>query len=77
MRIDDGDMTSDSDRTAIDRRVVTAAGQLLMSAIWLETRVRRVSTRLTMLPSQRTSVVPVARSSVAHHSDRGLDGRID
>jgi hypothetical protein len=34
MRIEDGDMTSDSDRTAIDRHAVIAAGQLLMSAIW-------------------------------------------
>jgi len=46
MRIEDGDKTSDSDRTAIDRRAISAAGQLLMSAIWLEHRVRRVSTRL-------------------------------
>ena len=80
MRIEDGDKTSDSDRTAIDRRAISAAGQLLMSAIWLEHRVRRVSTRLTMSPSQGASVVSVVRSSVAHQSDRELsvpDGRID
>jgi hypothetical protein len=44
---------SDSGRSAIDRRAVTAAGQLLMSAIWLEHRVRRISRRLTISPSQR------------------------
>jgi hypothetical protein len=80
MRIQDGDMSSDSDRTAIDRHAVTAAGQLLMSAIWLEHRVRRFSTRLSMLPSQRASVVSVVSSSGSHHSDRGLlqpDGRGD
>ena len=80
MRIEDGDMSSDSARTAIDRHAVTAAGQLLMSAIWLEHRVRRFSTRLSMLPSQRASVVSVVSSSVAHQSDRGLlvpDGRGD
>ena len=71
MRIEDGDMNSDSDRSAIDRQAVTAAGQLLMSAIWLEHRVRRFSTRLTMLPSQRASVMSVVRSSVAHQADRG------
>jgi hypothetical protein len=70
MRIQDGDMTSDSDRTAIDRHAVTAAGQLLMSAIWFEHRVRRLSTRLSMLPSQRPSVVSVVRSPVAHQADR-------
>ena len=80
MRIQDGDMTSGSDRTAIDRHAVTAAGQLLMSAIWLEHRVRRVSTRFTLSSGQRASAVSVVRSSVAHQSDRGLlvpDGRSD
>lgn len=72
MRIQDGDMTSDSDRTAFDRHAVTAAGQLLMSAIWLEHRVRRFSSRLTMFPSQRASVVPVVITSVAHQRDRGV-----
>jgi hypothetical protein len=70
MRIQDGDMTSGSDRTAIDRHAVTAAGQLLMSAIWFEHRVRRFSTRLSMLPSQRSSGVSVVRSPVAHQVDR-------
>jgi hypothetical protein len=57
MRIRDGDMSSDSARTEIDRQAVIAAGHLLMSAIWLEHRVRRFSKRLRMLPSQRASVV--------------------
>jgi hypothetical protein len=70
MRIQDGDMTSDSDRTAIDRHAVTATGQLLMSAIWLEHRVRRFSTRLSMLPSQRSSVMSVVRYPVAHQAER-------
>jgi hypothetical protein len=72
MRIQDGHMTSDSDRTAIDRRAVTAAGQLLMSAIWLEHRVRRYSTRLTMFLSQRASVVPVVITSGADQPNRGM-----
>jgi hypothetical protein len=75
-----GTVNFDSARSAIDRHAVAAAAQLLMSAIWLENRVRRVSTRLTMLPRNRTSVVSVMRSSVAHQSDRGLlvpDGRND
>lgn len=70
----------DSPRSGIDRRAVTAAGQLLMSAIWLEHRVRRVSTRLSMSPSQRASLVSVVRYSAAHQSDRELlvpDGRSD
>jgi hypothetical protein len=70
MQIQGGTVNSESDRSAIDRRAVTAAGQLLMSAIWLEHRVRRFSTRLTMSPSQRASVASVVRSSVAHQSDR-------
>jgi hypothetical protein len=63
MRIEAGDMTSESDRTAIDRHAVIAAGQLLMSAIWVEHRVRRFSPRLTMFPSQRTSVMAVVSTS--------------
>ena len=59
MRIQDGDMSSGSARTRIDRHAVVAAGQLLISAIWLEHRVRRFSTRLGMLPSQRASVESV------------------
>ena len=80
MRIQDGDMSSDSDRTAIDRHAVTAAGQLLMSAIWLEHRVRRVSTYLGVFPRQRASVTPFVNSSVAHLTDRDAlvpDGRGD
>ena len=53
MRIQDANVRSDSERTAIDRHAVTAAGQLLMSAIWLEHRVRRFSTCVTAFPSQR------------------------
>ena len=80
MQNQNGTLNCDSARSAIDRRAVTAAGQLLMSAIWLEHRVRRVSMRLTMSPNQRASVVSVVRSSVAHQSDRELpvpDGRND
>ena len=65
-------VNSDPGRSAIDRRAVTAAAQLLMSAIWLEHRVRRVSTRFTLSSGQRASAVSVVRSSVAHQSDRGL-----
>ena len=67
MRIQDGDMTSDSARTAIDRHAVTAAGQLLMSAIWLEHRVRRFSTGLRMLPSQP---VPAVGATERHLTKR-------
>jgi hypothetical protein len=72
MRIQDGDMTSDSERTAIDRHAVTAAAQLLMSAITLEHRVRRLSTRLYRLPSSRSSVLSasVSSSPVAHRAER-------
>lgn len=72
MRIQDGDMTSDSDRTAIDRHAVIAAGQLLMSAIWLEHRVRRFSTRLAMFPIQRTSVLSIVSTSGADHTDQEM-----
>jgi hypothetical protein len=72
MRIQTGDVTSDSDRTAIDRHAVIAAGQLLMSAIWFEHRVRRFSTRLTMFPSQRKSVMSVVSTSGADQTDRGI-----
>jgi len=57
MRIQDGDMRSDSDRGALDRHAVTAAGQLLISAIWLEHRLRYFSARLATLPSQSASVL--------------------
>jgi hypothetical protein len=52
MRIQDGSTSPGSDRTAIDRHAVTAAGQLLTSAVSLEHRVRRFSTRLALIPSQ-------------------------
>jgi hypothetical protein len=50
MRIEDGDRTSNADRAALDRQAVAAAGQLLISAIWLEHRLRYFSTRLATLP---------------------------
>jgi hypothetical protein len=62
MRIQDGTRSVDSDRTAIDRHAVTAAGQLLMSAISLEHRVRRFSTRLSMRPKQASDVSVVSSS---------------
>ena len=80
MRNEGGTVNCDSSRSAIDRRAVIAAAQLLMSAIWLEHRVRRVSTRLTMSSSQQASDVSVARPSIAHQSGIGLlvpDGRSD
>lgn len=72
MRTHDGEMSSDSTRTPIDRHAVVAAGQLLMSAIWLEHRVRRFSTCLGILPNQRASVESVVSTSVAHQTDRGV-----
>ncbi len=72
MRIEDGNKCSDSGRTTIDRQAVTAAGQLLMSAIWLEHRVRRFSTHFSVLPSQRSSAVSAASSSAAQKTDQGV-----
>jgi hypothetical protein len=78
---DQGDtIHSDSSRTAFDRHAVIVAGQLLMSAIWFEHRVRRLSTRLITLPNQRPSAVAVVSSPASDQSDRGLlvpDGRGD
>jgi hypothetical protein len=74
-----GPIKSDSDRSAIDRHAVTAAGHLLMSALWLERRVRSFSTPRGTLPMQQALVVSVETSS-AYQSDRGLsvpDGRGD
>jgi hypothetical protein len=66
MRIEHDDMTSDSDRAAFDRHAVNTAGHLLISAIWLEHRLRYFSTRLATVRSQRASVFssdsPVARA---------------
>jgi hypothetical protein len=79
MRIEDGDMPSDSDRAALDRHAVAAAGQLLISAIWMEHRLRYFSTRLATLPSQRATVLPLANSPGAR-ADRRMrvsDGRGD
>jgi hypothetical protein len=73
MSIQDATTSSESGRRALDRHVVTAAGQLLMSAISLEHRVRRFSTQLKGLPSPRASVVSLVRSSASQPSERGLD----
>jgi hypothetical protein len=64
MRIHGGG--SDSGRTAIDRRAVNAAGQLLMSAIWVERRVRNFSTDVRLLASPPPSSVSVASSDLFH-----------
>ena len=72
MRIEDGDKTSDSDRAALDRHAVTAAGQLLISAIWLEHRVRYFSTRLATLPSQRLSGLSDVNPSVAREERKAF-----
>jgi hypothetical protein len=78
MRIEDGDMTSDSDRGALDRHAVTAAGQLLISAIWLEHRLRYFSARLATSPSQRASALSGVSSPVARAAERwSPDGRGD
>lgn len=71
MRIEDGDKPSDSDRAALDRHAVTAAGQLLISAIWLEHRLRYFSSRLATLPSQRASVRFDTSSPVAREDRKG------
>jgi hypothetical protein len=59
-------------RSALDRHAVTAAGQLLMSAIWLEHRVRRLSTLLSTPSSQRISTLSLVRPSAGLRSDREL-----
>jgi hypothetical protein len=66
----DGQMNSDSHRTALDHHAIVAAGQLLMSAIWLEHRVRRFSTRLVTWPLVQASVVSVVGSPAAGQSDQ-------
>jgi hypothetical protein len=72
MAIQQDDMSSDTGRTAIDRHAVTAAGQLLMSAIWLEHRLRRFPAHLSLLGRPPSSLRSVAASSDSHRSDRGL-----
>ena len=75
-----GPMNSESARSAIDRLAVTAVAQVLVSAIWLEHRILRVSARLSMFPSQQAPVVSVGSSTDSRQSDRGLlvpDGRGD
>jgi hypothetical protein len=72
MSIQVHNMSSEPGRTAIDRHAVTAAGQMLMSAIWFEHRVRSWSKRLSMSARPRSSAVCVVRLSQSHQSDRGL-----
>jgi hypothetical protein len=60
MRIDDDDKASESERATLDRHAVAAAGQLLISAIWLEHRLRYFSTRLATLPRPLDLNLPVA-----------------
>ena len=72
MPIQHHNVSSDSGRTPIDRHAVSAAGQLLMSAIWLEHSVRRFPTHLSVLASPRSSAAPVASTSDTHPSPRGL-----
>ena len=55
---------SDPPRSAIDRYAVTAAGHVLMSAIWLEHRVRE------LLDTARD----VAKPAHIHHVRRELVG---
>jgi hypothetical protein len=70
MQIEDGNMSSDSDRAALDRHAVAAAGQLLISAIWLEHRLRYFSTRLPTLPSQRASMLSDVNSPIVREDQR-------
>jgi hypothetical protein len=66
----DRHMNSDSNRAALDRHAITAAGHLLMSAIWLEHRARRLSTRLVTWPLVQASVVSVVGSATTGQSDQ-------
>ena len=74
MRIEGSGIRSDAARTAIDRHAVRAVGQLLTSGIWLEHRVRRFSTDLSLFPSPRAFGVRVASFPVAQQSDSGRIG---
>ena len=73
-------MDSDSDRRPIDRHAVTAAGHVLMSAIWLEQRVRSFSAHLATSPLPRGPLASLANSSAAPQRDPEpvvLEGRGD
>ncbi len=70
MRFQEDETSPQTARTVIDRHAVTAAGQLLMSAIWLEHRVRRFSPRLSVLPISRVSGAADPKPSSAETSDR-------
>jgi hypothetical protein len=71
MRIREGNRDPGSARTAVDRRAVTAAGHLLMSAIWLEHRVRHVATRVIAPPNQGRSGAPAVRPLVVRNESWG------
>jgi hypothetical protein len=58
----------------MDRHAVIAAGQLLMSAIWLEHRVRSASANLSVLARQRAFVFPVGKSLVTQRMRSGSIG---
>ena len=74
MQIQSSGMRSETARTAVDRHAVIAAGQLLISAIWLEHRVRRVSANLSMLARQGAFVMPVVKPSITQRLDSGPIG---
>jgi hypothetical protein len=65
------DSRADAARSALDHRAVSAVGELLMSGIWLEHRVRSIPKLLGALPSPRISVMSRVRSSSDLHSDSG------
>ena len=57
-----GPMNSESAGRRSTVMLSLQSAQVLVSAIWLEHRIRRVSARLSTLPSQRASVVSVGSS---------------
>lgn len=69
MRNQGSTTNSDSGRTAIERHAVTAAGHLLLSAIWLEHRVRTFPKRLGTLPTPRASVASLTNAAASPQSD--------
>jgi hypothetical protein len=69
MQIQARRISSEKARTAMDRHAVIAAGQLLMSAIWLEHRVRRASANLSAFARQGPYVLPAVKSSVTQRLD--------
>jgi hypothetical protein len=69
MEIERSGTRPDSARTAIDRHAVVAVGHLLMSAISLENRVRRLSADLGMFPARRPLRLPAMSSSLAQPAE--------